>query len=187
MRLSKFAVFIDRDGTIHEDADNLSKLDDLKIFPQAIAAVKLLNKFRIPAIIVTNQPVVARGWVTERWVNNTHKEIVARFKKERAKIDKFYYCPHHPNANLKKYRIICKCRKPEAGMLKQGAKDFKVDLKKSYIVGDSFRDIEAGKKVGCTTIFVRTGGGDIRESKPDYFFPDLLEAVKFILKKEDLA
>lgn len=184
MGLRKFAVFIDRDGTIDEDVDNLSKLDDLKIFPQAIAAVKLLNKFKIPAIIVTNQPVIARGWVDEQWLNNIHKEIVARFKGGGAKIDKFYYCPHHPNANLEKYRIICECRKPEAGMLKQGAKDFRVNLKKSYIVGDSFRDIEAGKKVGATTIAVETGSSNFKDSKADVTVKDLYEAVNWILKKE---
>lgn len=183
----KFAVLIDRDGTINEDVDNLSKIEDLKIFPTAISAFKLLNKYRIPAIVVTNQPVIARGWVDEHWLNNTHKEIIAKFKKEGAKIDRIYYCPHHPNANLEKYRVICKCRKPETGMLKDAAKDFKISLKDSYIVGDSFRDIEAGKRVGATTIAVKTGSSNFKDSKPDLKVEDLLAAVKLILAKEDLS
>lgn len=183
----KFAVFIDRDGTIVEEVDNLSKIEDLKIFPLAIKAVKLLNKYKIPAIVVTNQPVIARGWVDEQWLNNTHKEIIAKFKKGGAKIDRIYYCPHHPNANLEKYRVVCKCRKPGVGMLKQAAKDFKIDLKESYIVGNSFRDIEAGKKVGATTIAVKTGSSNFKDSKPHIKVKGLLEAVKLILEKEGLS
>lgn len=183
----KFAVFIDRDGTINKDVDNLSKIEDLEIFPLAIKAVKLLNKYKIPAIIVTNQPVVARGLVDEQWLYNTHEEIIAKFNSGGAKINRIYYCPHHSNANVAKYRIICECRKPGTGMLKQASKDFNVDLKKSYIVGDSFRDVEAGKRVGATTIAVKTGSSDFRDSKPHVKVNDLLEAVELILKQEGLS
>ena len=183
----KFAVFIDRDGTINEEVGNLSKIEDLRIFPLAIKAVKLLNKYKIPAIIVTNQPAVARGLVDEQWLNNTHKEIIAKFKKGGAKIDRIYYCPHHPNANVDKYRVVCECRKPEIGMLKQAAKDFKIDLRESYIVGDSFADIEAGKRAGATAIAVETGSSNFKDSNPHIKVKDLLEAVKLILKKEGLS
>lgn len=177
---------MDRDGTINVEVNNLSKIEDLKIFPLAIEAVKLLNKYKIPAIVVTNQPVVARGWVDEKWLGNLHKEIIAKFNREGASIDRIYYCPHHPDANLERYRVICECRKPETGMLKQAARDFNIALKKSYMIGDSFRDIEAGRKVGATTIAVETGSSNFKDSKPHLKVKDLLQAVKLILGEEGL-
>lgn len=182
----RFAVFLDRDGVINYEVDNLHKISDLKILPRAPQALKLLNKFKIPVIVITNQPVVARGWLTEQGVEKIHYEIERRLAKDGAKIDKFYFCPHHPEADLPKYRVICNCRKPATGLFEKAAEEFGIDLKKSYVIGDSFRDIEAGKKLGATTILVKSGSGDLRESVPDYSVKDLFEAVKLILKKEDL-
>lgn len=182
----KFAAFIDRDGTINFDVNNLSKLDNLKIIPRVPEALTLLNKFNVPAIIITNQPVVARGLLTEEEVKDIHKEIEQRIEKEGAKIDAFYFCPHHPNANLEKYRIVCDCRKPNTAMYKKAAKHFGVDLKYSYVIGDSFRDIEAGKTLGAVTIAVSSNKRELRDSKPDYLVEDLYEAVKLILQKEKL-
>ena len=180
------AVFLDRDGVINTEVDNLRKLEDLKILPKVPQALKLLNQFGIPAIVITNQPVVARGWLTQKGVREIHQKIAEILGKSGAKISDFYFCPHHPEANLKRYRIVCDCRKPEVGLFKKAAKKYKVDLKKSYIIGDSFRDIEAGKKLGATTIFVKTGTGDLRDSKPGHALKDLYDAVRFILKKEGL-
>lgn len=187
MPKKRFAVFLDRDGVINVEVLYLHRLKDLKILPGIPAAIKLLNQFKIPAIVITNQPVVARGWLTEASLERIHQKIEKILAKKGSRINRFYFCPHHPQADLPRYRIVCDCRKPATKLFEKAANDFKIDLEQSYCIGDSFRDIEAGKKVGCTTIFVRTGGGDIRESKPDYFFPDLLEAIKFILKKEGLA
>lgn len=183
----RFAVFSDRDGVINEEVDNLHWLDDLKILPKVPQAVKLLNQKNVPLIVVTNQPVVARGWLTEDQVREIHTEIEKELEKEGAKISNFYFCPHHPEANLEEYRIECECRKPEVGLFKKAAKDHNIDLKKSYVVGDTFRDIESGEKIGATTIFVKSGAGDLRGSQPDYSFKDLHEAVKFILKREGLS
>ncbi len=182
----KFAAFIDRDGTINLDVGNLSKVKDLIIPPKVPAALILLNKFNIPAIVITNQSVVARGLLIEEGVEAIHREIKQSLAKEGAKIDAFYFCPHHPNANLEKYRVVCDCRKPGTGMYKKAAKEFGVDLKYSYVIGDSFRDIEAGKTLGATTIAVSSNQTELRDSKPDYLVKDLYEAVKLILQKEKL-
>jgi len=88
---------------------------------------------------------------------------------------------------LKKYRVSCNCRKPEIGLFREAANKYHIDLKKSYVIGDSFRDIEAGKRLGATTIAVQTGTSDFRDSTPNYNMADLYEAVKFILKKEGLV
>lgn len=180
----KFAAFIDRDGTINLDVDNLSKIEDLTILPNVPEAIALLNKFLIPAIVITNQPAIARGLLTEEGVEKIHWEINNRLQKMRAKIDGFYFCPHHPEANLEKYKLTCVCRKPGIAMYKQAAKDFGVELKKSYIIGDSYRDIEAGNTLGATTISVAYNQKKIQELNSDYSVKDLFQAVELILKKE---
>lgn len=182
----RFAAFIDRDGTINLDVDNLSKIKDLTIFPKVPQAIALLNKFKIPVIVITNQPVVARGLLTEEGVKKVHKEINNRLRRDGAKIDGFYYCPHHPQANLEKYRITCLCRKPGIAMYQQAAGNFKIDLTKSYVIGDSFRDIKAGKTLNATTIAITSGQKNFQNSKPDYQVQDLYAAVKLILRREKL-
>lgn len=182
----KFAVFIDRDGTINLDVDNLSKIEYLTILPNVSKAITLLNKFHIPAIVITNQPVVARGLLTEEGVEKIHSEIKKRLEKNGANIEGFYFCPHHPNADIKKYGITCICRKPGVGMYKQAAKDFGVDLKKSYVIGDSFRDIDAGKTLGSTTISVSSNQKRSQNLNSDYSVKDLYQAVELILEKEKL-
>ena len=182
----KFAAFIDRDGTINSDVDNLSKMENLAILPGVAKAIALLNKFNIPTIVITNQPVVARGLLTEKKVDKIHREINIRLQKVGARIDGFYFCPHHPNASIKKYSIACTCRKPGVEMYKQAAKDFMVDLKKSYVIGDSLRDIEAGKTLGAITISVASNQKESQNLNSDYSVKDLYQAVKLILEKEKL-
>jgi len=179
------AVFCDRDGVINREVDNLHDVADLEILPKVAPAIKLLNNKGIPLIVVTNQPVVARGWLTENGVEKIHQEIKKRLKKDDAVVDEIYYCPHHPDANLKKYRVKCQCRKPNVQLFEKAAQDFGINLKKSFVIGDSFRDIEAGKNIQATTIFVKSGTGDLRDSKPDFVTGDLYSAIKLILEKED--
>lgn len=182
----KFAAFIDRDGTINLDVDNLSKAKDLTILPNVAKAIALLNKYRIPVIVITNQPVIARGLLTEEGVKKIHREINSRLEKMEAKIDGFYFCPHHHNANIEKYRITCICRKPGTAMYKQAAKDFGINLKKSYVIGDSFRDMDAGKTLGATTISVFSNQKENQSSNSDYSVKDLYQAVEIILETEKL-
>ncbi|MBI2596895.1 HAD family hydrolase [Candidatus Daviesbacteria bacterium] len=182
----KFAVFIDRDGTINLDVDNLSKIKDLTILPNVSKAITLLNKFHIPVIVITNQPVIARGLLTKEGIKKIHREINCRLQKMGAKIDDFYFCPHHPHANIEKYRITCICRKPGTAMYKQAAKDFGVELKKSYVIGNSFRDIDAGKTLGTITISVASNQKGVQNLNSDYSVKNLYQAVELILKKEKL-
>src|SRR5207245_801321 len=107
------AVFIDRDGTTNVEVDNLRYVSQLEILPGVAEGIRKLRAMGYLIVVITNQPVVARGWITERELQEIHAELLKRLQNEKAKIDKIYYCPHHPNGNLEKYRKVCLCRKPE--------------------------------------------------------------------------
>lgn len=184
------AVFLDRDGVVNENVHLLHKKRDIKILAGVSEAIKILNDAGFLVIIVSNQPVVARGLIKEDYVIEINNEIARLiFKEGGGKIDRFYFCPHHPNANLKKYRKICKCRKPSPGMLKKAKGEFSLDMKKSYMVGDMPSDITAGNRAGCKTVLINSKNNyKIIETKmwfkkiePDYIFNSLFEAVKFIV------
>lgn len=177
------AVFLDRDGTINREVDILRRVGQLRILPGAAKAIKEINKLGFLAIIITNQAVIARGWRTEKELDQIHAVLVRRLAKSGAKIDAIYYCPHHPEANLKKYRVRCRCRKPKPGMIMKAARKFGVDPRRSFMVGDHTGDILAGKRAGAKTILVQTGyaGKDGRSDvKPDFMAKDLTEAVRII-------
>ncbi len=179
------AVFLDRDGVINREVDVLRSVKQLRILPKAAEAIRKINRIGFLAIVITNQPVVARGWLTEKEVDRIHAVLIKRLGAKGAKLDAIYYCPHHPNANLKKYRMKCSCRKPNIGLIKKAAKNFGINLKKSFMVGDSTRDILAGKRAGMKTILVKTGyaGKDRKyDVKPDFTATDLNKAVGIIKK-----
>ena len=182
--MKKFkAVFLDRDGTINKEVDNLCDVRDLRILPGVAGAIKKLNNLGFLTIIITNQPVVSRGWLTEKEINEIHAVLIKRLGKRGAKIDAVYFCPHHPDAQVKKYRLHCKCRKPNIGMIQKAVKRFKIDMRKSFMVGDSTRDILAGKRAKLTTILVKTGykGKDGKYNvKPDFLAKNLNGAVRII-------
>lgn len=178
-------VFLDRDGTLI-DSPNLNwKKEQFKISKGVAEQVKEINAIGVPVIIVTNQPVVARGLISEKDVVNLHNMLAERMMKKGATIDKFYFCPHHPDANIEKYRIVCRCRKPKIGLFLQAQKDFNIDFKKSFVVGDMTQDIFAGKKINAKTILVKQGHGG-RDSKfnvlPDIIVESTAEALIFIKK-----
>lgn len=179
--MKQFAVFIDRDGVINYDPGYFHKIEQLQILPRVAQAISLLNKHDIPAFVITNQSVVARGLLTERGVHQIHRRISAIIKSDNAVISKFYYCPHHPDANISKYKKVCNCRKPATGLFEKAALENSIDITKSFIVGDSFREIEAARKLGCTSIAVRCGSSDFRNYKADHEVDDLYEAVRLIL------
>lgn len=178
------AVFLDRDGTIIRQVELLHKISEVKLLPAAARAMRALNKLGYLVIVVTNQPVVARGIITLKEVDKIHAFLVAKFKESGAKIDAVYFCPHHPEATLKKYRIRCRCRKPNIGMIVKAAKKLGINLKKSFMVGDSTRDVLAGNRAKLRTILVKTGysGKDPWQfkSKPDFVVKNLDGAVKVI-------
>lgn len=179
------AVFLDRDGTINKEVDNLRRIKDLKILPGAGTAIKKLNDLGLLVVVVTNQPVISRGWITEKGLDRIHAVLIKELGKKGAKLDAIYYCPHHIKAQVKKYRVLCSCRKPEIGMILKASKKFGIDLKKSFMVGDSTRDILAGKKAKMKTILVKTGyaGKDGKYNvKPDFVAKNLLAAATIIKK-----
>lgn len=147
------AIFLDRDGTINEEVNLLNKPEQLKLIEGAAEAIRLINKSDYLAIIVTNQPVIARNLCSIEELEYIHASLETMLGKERAYINAIYYCPHHPDKGYPEerpeYKIDCECRKPKPGMLLQAAKDWNIDLSKSYMIGDSDRDLKVGQNAGC--------------------------------------
>ena len=147
------AIFLDRDGTINKYVGFLRNIDDFELLNGLSNAIKLINQSGYLAIVVTNQPVIARGEVTWEELHEIHKKMETLLGKNGAYIDGLYICPHHPDKGFEgerpEYKFDCDCRKPKPGLLLQAAKDFNIDLSESYMIGDSERDVEAGKAAGC--------------------------------------
>lgn len=146
------AIFLDRDGTINKYVGFLRNIDNFELIEGVAEAIKLINQSGYLAIVVTNQPVIARGEVTWDELNEIHKKMATLLGKEGAYVDGIYICPHHPDKGFEgerpEYKIDCDCRKPKPGLLLQAAKDFNIDLSESYMIGDSHRDVEAGENAG---------------------------------------
>lgn len=187
------AVFLDRDGTINEEVGYLDSKEKLKIIPASYQAIKLINLNGMKAIVISNQAGVARGLFTEDFVHEINNIIAVDLQKHGAFIDKFYYCPHHPEHGNGKYLKNCDCRKPAPGMLLQAAAELNIDLSRSYFVGDRFIDMETARNVGAKGILVKTGYGEdlLQDDGPDqatdanrpvFIAADILEAVLWILK-----
>lgn len=153
------AIFLDRDGTLIEERGYICSLEQSEIFPFTAEAVRLMKQKGFLVFGISNQSAVARGICTREEVENIHAEITTALAKEGAVIDKFYYCPYHPEGTVPEYRKRSDLRKPEPGMILQAAKEFDLDLSLSYMIGDDLIDIEAGKNAGCRTVLVLTGKG----------------------------
>lgn len=152
------AIFLDRDGTINKYKGFIRNVEDIELLPGVTEAIKKINNMGYLAIVVTNQPVIARGEVTIEQLEEMHNKIETLLGNEGAYIDGLYYCPHHPDkgydGEIPELKIKCNCRKPEPGMLLKASEDFNIDLEKSWMVGDSKNDIIAGKKAGCKTAII---------------------------------
>ena len=153
LRQKQKAVFLDRDGTINKDAGFLTDINDLELIPGAADAIKKINRSGFLAIVVTNQPVIARGELSFEQLQEINNKLETLLGKEGAYIDGLYFCPHHPDKGFAgerpAYKTVCSCRKPEPGLLLKAAKDFNIDLSESYMIGDSSRDVQAGHTAGC--------------------------------------
>lgn len=175
------AVFLDRDGTINKYVGFLRNIDDFELLPGVGEAIKKINESGYLAIVVTNQPVIARGEVTVPELDQIHMKMETLLGHTGAYIDGLYYCPHHPDSGfdgeVKKLKIDCECRKPKPGMLIKASKDFNISLENSWMVGDGNNDIKAGKAAGCKTVLVGKSNGD----KPDMIVDSLKTAVKKII------
>ena len=187
---SEFAVFVDRDGTINVDVDFLSSPSQLQLIPSSAEAIRMLNDLGIPVVVITNQSGIARGLYSENDLRIVHNAMNVELKKFNASVLDYFYCPHHPDDGLPKYRIDCECRKPKPGMLHQAKAKYGFDLGRSFVVGDKCIDVQTGKAVGATAIQVSTGYGmkekEQCDSLRDYYATDLFDAVQFITKKLEL-
>ena len=143
--MAKAAVFLDRDGTLLEDVGYLDRLERLVFLPYTIDAVRLLNRAGFAVVVVTNQAGIARGIVQESFVSEAHRYIADRFAAGGARVDGFYYCPHHTDGIVEEFRRDCNCRKPKPGMLRRAAADLDLGLDRSFAVGDRWHDLEAGQ------------------------------------------
>jgi len=155
--MSNRAIFFDRDGTLNLDTGFLHDKSEFVWIDGAIDALKLCRKCGFLTIVVTNQSGIARGFYTEADTENLHLWMNEELDKLGAKIDGFYYCPHHPEGKLAKYRKVCACRKPAPGMIERAAKDFDIDRALSYLIGDRQSDMDAAKAAGVRGLLYQGG------------------------------
>jgi D-glycero-D-manno-heptose 1,7-bisphosphate phosphatase len=155
----KRAIFFDRDGVLTVDRGVEKNIHEMELYPEAAETVAFFRGRKFLIFVVTNQPVVARGLISEEDLrvhfDDFERELLHR--NSGASIDMIYYCPHHPSANLERYRVLCECRKPKPGMILRAAGEFGVDLPQSYMIGDRITDIVAGAAAGCRTVQCMTG------------------------------
>ena len=183
---------MDRDGTISEEVGYINHLSRYRLLPRSLQAIRLINDSGFLAIVTTNQSGVARGYFSESLVGQVHERLLAWARDGGARLDAIYYCPHHPHEGEPPFRADCDCRKPRPGMIRRAAREHDIDLARSYVVGDTRADIEAGAAAGVPGILVLTGygrglvehGRATMRVEPLAVREDLLDAVRFILGRE---
>lgn len=185
------AIFLDRDGTINEYVGFLRKEEDFRLIPGVSEAIKKINNSGYLAIVVTNQPVIARGEVTEEELEEIHKKMETLLGLDGAYIDDIYYCPHHPDkgfeGEIPELKIECDCRKPKTGMLEKAAREHNIDLSSSIMIGDSTLDIKMAENAGMQSILLKTGqkGEDGKyDVSPTLIAEDLNDAINKIICKK---
>jgi D-glycero-D-manno-heptose 1,7-bisphosphate phosphatase len=181
------AVFLDRDGTVNIEKHYLFRPEEFELFPGVPESIRRLNQAGFLVIVVTNQSGVARGYFSLTDVEDLHRHLQAELALYGAHVDAFYVCPHHPDHGQGEFRIDCDCRKGAPGMLLQAAKEYAIDMPRSFMVGDKPADIEAGLAAGCTPLLVLTGYGQASSPKVAnqvLRFADLPAAVDYIMSPE---
>jgi D-glycero-D-manno-heptose 1,7-bisphosphate phosphatase len=180
--VTRAAVFLDRDGTLIEEVGYLDRLDQLALFPWTIDALRLLNRASLVTVVVTNQSAIGQGLIDAAFLARAHASLDERLAAGRARIDRYYFCPHLPDAG-------CRCRKPGPGMIEQACADLGLDPTHSVMVGNRWIDVAAGQAAGTRTALVRTGHGarEAAEAPPegvraDAILNNLMEAVGWILR-----
>jgi histidinol-phosphate phosphatase family protein len=175
----KLAIFLDRDGVIIEDKSYMNKIEQIEFISGSLEGLKKIPK-RFLKIIVSNQSGVGRGYFTPKVMEEVNSFFLQKLKENEIHIDKVYICPHSPEEE-------CHCRKPEIGLFEQAQRDFNLDLKNCFLIGDRTSDIKAGENAGCKTILVKTGYGgkdSLYLVKPDFEAENLKEAIEIIIKEE---
>ena len=183
------AIFLDRDGTMNVSKGFISKADDFELIPGTIEAIKAINKSGALAIVITNQPVIARGECSFEELHNIHNKLKTLLGEKGAFVDDIFYCPHHPDKGFEgevpELKFDCECRKPKTGMIDEAVKKYNIDLSKSYMVGDSTMDLETARNAGIKSVLVNTGfaGNDGKYDRScDIEADNLFDAVEKIIK-----
>lgn len=174
------AIILDRDGVLIHDIGYVHKVEDFRFIPKAVDALKLLSQKGFKLIIITNQSGIGRGYYTKEDFLKFNNHLINELSKNKIKIEKTYYCPHHPDES-------CNCRKPSTRHAEEAKKEFDIDLKRSYVIGDHPSDIEMGKKAGCKAAYVLTGHGKKHKGQAkaaDFIAEDLYDAAKWIVSRE---
>lgn len=153
------AVFLDRDGTVNEQMGYINHLSRFVLLPGAAQAIRRLNEHGIPAVLVTNQSGLARGYFPAALLEAVHAEMERQLAAAGAHLDGIYVCSHHPEAKVEEHRRACRCRKPQTGLLEQAAAELNLDLSRSFMVGDRWSDLECGVRAGAAPVLVLTGYG----------------------------
>lgn len=176
------AIFLDRDGTINEYRGFVRTTEEFELIPDVAKAIKRLNDTGYLVIVITNQPVIARGETTIKELDEIHNKMETLLGDEGAYLDAIYYCPHHPHkgyeGEIPELKIECECRKPKSGLILQAARDYNINLEESYMIGDTENDILAGYNAGCKTILVNKENQNYNQ---DFWADSMSEAVDFIL------
>ncbi len=182
LRNQQKAIFLDRDGTINKYVGFVKKSDEFELIPGVAKTIKKFNELGYLVIVITNQPVIARGESSYNELISIHNKMETILGESGAYLDAIYYCPHHPDKGYKgevsELKVECECRKPKPGMILKASKDFNIDLSQSFMIGDSEVDILAGKNAGCNTILVSSKYQNLGE---DYYISSLDEAVSIII------
>lgn len=194
LKMKQKCIFLDRDGTINKKCGFLSKEEDFELEDCALEAIKKINQSGYLAVVITNQPSVARGLCEIEDIERIHRKLATLLGREGVYLDDILFCPHHPDKGFPEenplYKIPCECRKPKTGMIDKAAAKYNIDLSKSWMIGDTTMDIQTGINAGVRTALVLTGdaGEDKKyDVQPDLVGKDLLEAVELILKNENAA
>ena len=185
--INDVAVFLDRDGTLIEEVGYLDRPERVTLFPWSVDAIRLLNRAGVRIVVLTNQSGVARGFFSEAVVEQVHQHIAELLADGGARIDAYYYCPHHPDGRIAEFTRACDCRKPGRGLVDRAAREFGIDPAKSFTVGDRWLDVALARKIGGRGVLVRTGYGVSEETKPvdglaaDAVADNLIAATSWIL------
>jgi histidinol-phosphate phosphatase family protein len=182
------AVFLDRDGTLIPDKDCLRNADELELLPGVAEAIHELNHNGWRTVVVTNQPVIAKGFCDESELQKIHNKLETLLGREQAFLDRIYFCPHHPEKGFlgerPELKMDCDCRKPKTGMIQKAVAELNIDLSQSWLIGDTTTDLQTAKNAGLRSILVRTGsaGRDGKfDAAPDFVADKLLDAVRLLL------
>lgn len=195
----KRAVFLDRDGVINAMVyntefglvDSPANPEEFRLLPDVSEAIRLINQLGFLAIVISNQPGIAKGKFSPALLDAMTEKMLVELRQQQARIDAIYYCPHHPEGIVGEYRKVCECRKPKPGMLLKAAQEWDISLQESYFIGDGITDIQAGSAAGVSTILIYPSSrcylcDELNRQKvqPDHLAKNLLDGVHFIRQLE---